>query len=40
MILGAGETTIGQTDLIAPDRTLPSLYRHAANAELRRVAAG
>jgi len=40
LILGAGETTIGQTDLIAPDRSLPSLYRHAARAEVRRVAVG
>jgi len=30
LVLGAGETTIGQTDLIAPDRSLPNLYRHAA----------
>lgn len=40
MILGAGETTIGQTDLIAPDRSQPSLYRHAARADVRRAAAG
>jgi chemotaxis protein methyltransferase CheR len=40
LILGAGETTIGQTDLIAPDRSLPSLYRHAAHADVRRAAAG
>jgi chemotaxis protein methyltransferase CheR len=40
LILGAGETTIGQTDLIAPDRSLPSLYRHAACADIRRAAAG
>lgn len=40
LILGAGETTIGQTDLIAPDRSLPSLYRHTAQAEVRRAAVG
>jgi chemotaxis protein methyltransferase CheR len=39
LIMGAGETTIGQTDLIAPDRSLPSLYRHAACADVRRAAA-
>ncbi|MCJ2179670.1 CheR family methyltransferase [Novosphingobium album (ex Hu et al. 2023)] len=30
LMLGAGETTIGQTDRIAPDRTLRGLYRHAS----------
>jgi chemotaxis protein methyltransferase CheR len=40
LIMGAGETTIGQTDLIAPDRSLPSLYRHAPSADVRRAAAG
>ena len=43
LVLGAGETTIGQTDLIVPDRSRPSLYRHASHAgaprspELRRA---
>lgn len=40
LLLGAGETTIGQTDLIAPDRSLPSLYRHATYADVRQAAAG
>lgn len=30
LMLGAGETTIGQTDGMAPDRDLRGLYRHAA----------
>jgi chemotaxis protein methyltransferase CheR len=29
LMLGAGETVIGQTDRIAPDREFPGLYRHA-----------
>lgn len=30
MMLGAGETTLGQTDRIRPHRSLPGLYRHAS----------
>jgi chemotaxis protein methyltransferase CheR len=30
LVLGAGETAVGRTDLVAPDRSLPSLYRHAS----------
>jgi len=32
LMLGAGETTIGQTDRIVPDRVLRGLYRHAGLA--------
>jgi chemotaxis protein methyltransferase CheR len=38
LMLGAGETTMGQTGLFAPDRGLPGLYRHASFAEAPRVA--
>jgi chemotaxis protein methyltransferase CheR len=32
LVLGAGETTLGQTDLVVPDRNLPSFYRRGAPA--------
>jgi chemotaxis protein methyltransferase CheR len=38
LLLGAGETTMGQTGLFAPDRSSPGLYRHASCAGALRQA--
>lgn len=39
LMLGAGETSIGQTDRMVPDGTLRGLYRHAAFLQAPRRAA-
>ena len=40
LLLGAGETVIGQTDRFAADRDMRGIYRHAGGQNVERRAAG